>query len=797
MNGSTIVSEWISNDTTWTTNPNGDLLQSINSGIYQYIVSPVSCQNVFLEATFLMTGDDDVIGFTFDFKDENNYKQLLYEGGGVGTVGHVGIFSIVNGVRSRIYNDATIPYWGLNTETKLSMRIVYDELEFRLNDELQFTFRLNLDHDGALGFAAFSQAYAASNITLEEVPSNKMVGAFRLIGANQSERDVEIIPRLLNESVVHSEITARTADESDRDSVLNIVYRGNSELVSEFLVKGHNSILSVIEIRPHNRMQAIYEIMQPPRITDIFTPTKDAYTRGNDGFDTVNYGTSSSMLIGKAGSGEYRSYVQFDLGNFNPQFLITDAKLRLRYSGSLPGRAELEAFTVNERWYENGITSANRPAPIDLIKDAFINNADERYIDFDFTDIVTKWAKGTVINHGFMLRMNEEIENLIVSFKTKESTLKPELIVEYYDTRVYSTGRSQVPSEMFIFAVGDSDRGSEITVGSVIEKEERPAKLYVHRYDTPVHEEIFSEITASKPDVLAQIRIVKTAKDEHLAEITARQKNNNKRDAVLAITKPEVLSEIFICYRDERNTEITIKREEASTIPGTITVTREFVNGEIGVRYRNDLHARITVKQDEGSLRDATIIVTRELLSTEIISRAIGASKIDSEITSRVEESATLEASLSVTRELVNAEITSRVAGNSEKDSAIHSRALRHSTRDAEITVTRDTVNSVITVVYTHDVPAAITPRLLDESKVLSVIDPLPNSNRPAEIMIKVIHDVPAVISASRPEVKTVIVIPYWDDSDMETLMNIRAKDVSDMPSVLYIGGSGAYYFIM
>lgn len=626
-------------------------------------------------------------------------------------------------------------------------------------------------------------------------PHNQMTAKYTLYAVDNSDLLTEINIMLPEDSDRSTEISIRVADESIKETEIDVKYRGNSDIWTEIQPVGHESIPSEIYIRPHNRMWGLYEVQEPPRITDILNPIQDSFTREKPQYQSINYGGNNSLTIGRTGDDIYRSFIQFDFNDWNPAFVIIESKLRLYYSGLIPQGSKLELFNVNEQWQEYGITHLNRPSPVSLIVNDYTNNVNELYVEFEFTDIIVDWIKQHTENNGFLVRLANESSDSIITFRARESNRPPELLITYYDARIYSAGRSQALTEIFIWNVGNKDVLTEIEVGSIIGDDDVLTEIYVHRYEVPIESEYEVEITVTKPEIHAEITVSINDESDVLTELSVRSESIPSRiDVELTISKPQVSTEIYVKHQDSVETEIVVQRNPDEDISTEIAVTRDFIDAEIFVKYADSIYTEITIQRIPDDDTPTEITVTREAVNTELYIKY--RDEISTEITIQGEDDSPIETEIVISRPEVWTEITPRVSTDSDRDTEIHVRALDDSSKLTEIAVTRDSIFVEITVVETSDIDAEIYVKHNDDiyteitvtifDDVLAEIDIIQNSKLPIEITV------------TRPDVLTVITVPYWDDSDVLTEIEPRILRVSDIVTEITVRSKGgAYVFII
>lgn len=626
-------------------------------------------------------------------------------------------------------------------------------------------------------------------------PNNYMTAKYKLYAVDESDLLTEIDIMVPGDSDTLTEISVRVEEDSSKETVIDVMYRGNSDIYTEIQPIGHNNIEAELYIRPNNRMWALYEVQEPPRLLDVLNPVQDSFTRENKQYQSINYGGNNSLTVGQTADDIYRSFIQFDFSNWNPAFVIIDSKLRIHYSGTVPKDTKLELFTLNEQWTEYGITHLNRPHPVELIVDEFTNDTAGRYVEFEFTDMVVDWIKRNAQNYGFQIRLANEKDDALVTFRARESNRPPELLITYYDARVYSAGRSQIPTEIFVWNTGSSETLTEIEVGSVVDSNDVLTEIYVHRYEVPLFSEYDAEITVTKPMVYSEVTVAINEESDTLTEISTRVEGMPETvDTEINVSRPEVYTEIYVRYQDDIDTEITVQRNEESCRLTEISVTRDSTEAEIYVKHRVSTETEITVQKTPDEDIGTEITVSREAVPTEIYVKH--RSDIYTEITVQGEDENIKDTEITVSKPSVWTEIAVRAIDEDTKGTEIAIRALEESDKLTEISVTRDAVLTEITIVETSDVDAEIYVKHRDDiyteltvtvfDDVLTEIDVIQNSNTLAEIAV------------TRPEVLTEIMVPYWDDNDVFTEIEPRILQVSDVETVITVRTKGgAYAFII
>ncbi|MDD1502597.1 DNRLRE domain-containing protein [Lysinibacillus sp. CNPSo 3705] len=601
-------------------------------------------------------------------------------------------------------------------------------------------------------------------------PNNRFKAKYKLFAVGFSDVSTELIVKQFDNSDLVTEITPRAIDASEKETYINIVYRDNSTVLAEIQPYIHNFVEIEIEVRPHNRMVAIYEVQQPPIATDVFNPTQDAFTREKLDYQSINYGGYTSMVVGRSEDDIWRSFLQFDLHSIHPSYILTDAKLRLYYSGTVPDGIDLELFNANKAWSENNITHLNRPTPIELVTDQYTVNKKVGFVEFNVVNIVKDWTSLNQPNNGFIIRVSNETSTGQVIFKTRESSLPPELLIDYYDSRIFSIGKSQHLTEIYIYKRQDSYINTEITVDSVFDFSKQETEIYVHRKEVPLDMDIFTEITVNQPYVNAEMIVAIPLESNKFTEISIRNPRVDKTNAEITINKPIIPAKITV-RKSDSNPILTEIIASKPNIPVKITIPSYDDSTIMAVIETNDIHINEV---------DTVIIVSIDTVKTEI--------------TPRVKDEENLYTEITVSKNIIHTEIYV----NYSDDIFVEIDANVKSDIDTEI------------IASIPIIPIELTVQKYDEDIILTEIFSAYTSNIFSEIIVHQVDDIETVIDikatsniatriiTSKPIIWSEITVPTWDESTIITTIEPRIFMVNNVQTVIVVnGGVSGYAFIM
>ena len=171
-------------------------------------------------------------------------------------------------------------------------------------------------------------------------------------------------------------------------------------------------------------------------------------TEGKDSFvlSTLpddNYGDSTFGFIGSSVDSPSvfgRGYFQYGLSTIPSTAVITSAYFALNYGwGCELVNLPLGLYKVLEEWDEAIITWNNQPTcSTESEYTRTISSGSSNYVYkywYNLTDLVQGWLEGSIVNHGMMIKDEDESSlDTMASFASSENTepYRPKLTVNYY-----------------------------------------------------------------------------------------------------------------------------------------------------------------------------------------------------------------------------------------------------------------------------------------------------------------------------------------------------------------------------
>lgn len=592
-------------------------------------------------------------------------------------------------------------------------------------------------------------------------PSNKMEGVFVLYRAEEDQIEGTMVVAVREASDLVSTLGVRVEAKRELNVTLDVKYRGYSDLEATMEVVGSSYLESYLEVRPNNRMFGKFELLPPPRVEKLISSTEDSTTRGREDLMTINYGDSKRMMISD-GVEHLESFVKF--GDLESHFvnvaILEKASLRLYYAGNLIDGTNIEVHLPNTKWNEYGITHANKPSSTELIADSYTINRNKRYIEFDIMSLVNRWVNGQTSNLGVIIKSNS---SEAVSFSTREGEAAPSLDIRYITNQVYSLGRAELESTMFIWGVNqpEDDLKATLEVHSDWGFEYLESQLYVHQVDVPLDEDITATMVINKPDQHSSLVVAVRENDDSMyghISVWGYGGIDGEKQAILDVNKRDLPSFLLVDPNAFLESIITVKGNVDVDLESTLTVTREAIAGFIA--------AKVSRTEDQ-----------------------------DGFINVRLRNHSDIDSFLTVSKESLNGRLTvGRAFGESEIEAIVE--VPNYDYLDCCITVSKEEMSSSITVHHFVDLEAKLW--IKDREYLDSTLMIHETSEMAGFIDVVYVTEKESTIAVSRRDLEGFLHPRVIGHEDLESSYWVRQRDASDLTSYIVVSGSfGAYYFII
>lgn len=337
--------------------------------------------------------------------------------------------------------------------------------------------------------------------------SNKMTSSYRLRGRREINLTFDFLVGNYKQAQMGFEVRAKAKKASKMPFSLEVVYGGSASLGFEITPRIMNRLPFELEVAPHNRMTAMYNLIEPPIKHWKETPVQDSYTLSTAPYSSINYGKNNSLVIGESARGNGTPFIQFDLSSLGTDIRVKSAKLRLYYSDY--NSMSITLNKVQEAWRELNITYLNAPQEVSYITNQYTNNAQGRYIEFEVTDVVADWIQG-IPNNGFSLISTDPS---VMSFRSRETTQPPELLVDYFSTEPINSSRKRLPFSITPQQEAESLMPFQVEVLSFFRRAELGFSVFAHDPNHRYNSAIGFSVDASRDKFAFDMLVKRKAND--------------------------------------------------------------------------------------------------------------------------------------------------------------------------------------------------------------------------------------------------------------------------------------------
>ena len=254
-------------------------------------------------------------------------------------------------------------------------------------------------------------------------------------------------------------------DRIDRiDAQIELVDKALSEYLDStvlVVLTDHAYLDGTITLRPNNVLYGTVDVVEPPLRKHYLTPTKDSLVREHA--PHMNYGTSSTLVSGKADEGRFSTYMGFDLDQVPPEQEIESATLRMEVISGTASDFFLSIFNTSNKWSETAIRWDNRPVTEERLS-RFVAPKERGVIEIDLMDFFQEWYDEGGERSLVIQPANYDVSETIY-FWSRESNDPPVLEVTYYEIPGIP-GSSRLDSEVTIAVKRDNSLPSTVDVSS-------------------------------------------------------------------------------------------------------------------------------------------------------------------------------------------------------------------------------------------------------------------------------------------------------------------------------------------
>ncbi|MBW7474084.1 DNRLRE domain-containing protein [Paenibacillus oenotherae] len=447
-------------------------------------------------------------------------------------------------------------------------------------------------------------------------PRNKMSGKVNIIGSGKSSLPASItvskFDSLHANIAVYSDYVIEDAGNPPRT--------GNQRKANIYIRYRHQ-IQGSLFITPTNRMSGLLDIIQPPSYITELPSVKDAFVRSN--IPTLNYGTEQSMIVGcnSTNKEKYRSLIQFDIDELPDNITVEKAELKMFNSQVNNSNHQIGVYTSSASWEETGVTWLSQPAVQEIITVQSLGSQ-SGYIRIDVTNQVKEWYAHTDSNYGFIIKAMDEAHPQIENFSTRESSSnKPFIEVTYKHNKIYSAGRSEIPSNIVIVPVGYKNIIGKIVIPEYESDRNFPSHIHVLNLNYWLE----SQLVVNKK-IMPSHLIVRQNKDHSIpGHVIVRVKGGHlPQDRlignlfVIAKSRP---GKITVKYRDSINASLTVRRimHDQDEITSNLIVIRNSTVGNLIVRQQGSRSLPSSIQTRIHKVIPSNILINKKIMPGHLV----------------------------------------------------------------------------------------------------------------------------------------------------------------------------------
>lgn len=398
----------------------------------------------------------------------------------------------------------------------------------------------------------------------EIIISNKMTSKYNLVAVRDCHVEVSLTVGNYKDNDIPVEISVRSLKSNIKQVQLDVKHGRTSSINVQIQPIIFSSIPVEIEVNPHNKMTARYELKEPPVSIYDELPVQDSFVVSDSPYNTINYGSNNSMVVGIDSKGNNIGLMQFDLDKIEKDILVKSAKVKLHYT-ILNEFPNLVLNTLDKSWSELGVTYNNKPINQYFVTNEYTVNREARFIEFDITDTVIEWLKG-VPNHGLSLSSS----NGFSIFRTRETQLAPELTIEYYSSLPSMVKSSRKNVEISANKLRTNSINVEVEVLAIFKFSTIPVQIHAHRPEDFYFSDKPVEIIVNRNQVNVEITPSFKRKSTIDVQVACGTSSTNIKEVEIEVPSydRESIQEV----------EITIQRYNESSIPVEISARRNYKN---------------------------------------------------------------------------------------------------------------------------------------------------------------------------------------------------------------------------
>jgi hypothetical protein len=254
------------------------------------------------------------------------------------------------------------------------------------------------------------------------------------ISCIEDSRDLNGEVSITHPTDLISELISRSS--KDTDLISESILLNSKDILSRIYLLYREELISDVYVNESSILQVAYGLLQAPIYTQKCPTVQDCYIR--ESRPTLNYGSTSSLIVGNTLDGSYITLLKIDLTPYIELLQMDDilhlkTDLSLTLLGYTPANYKITAYeSYSSNWDEYTTTWANYT--INKSNKVFEFMCDSSFVKID----VTEYIKGLILegrnNLNLMFCVDAEDSGYLFYFNSKESTevaFRPYIDVHY------------------------------------------------------------------------------------------------------------------------------------------------------------------------------------------------------------------------------------------------------------------------------------------------------------------------------------------------------------------------------
>lgn len=584
-------------------------------------------------------------------------------------------------------------------------------------------------------------------------------------------------------------------EKSDKGTALRVYRIQNGESIANVSIERINSRKSNKELEitieqedasyketwirtPHkNCMQAKFETQRPEELAVEIEATIDTFTKKESPFNIDNFGDSSNLVVSGDNTVKRETFIRFELPLWFLPTVSTETRMRLYYRGTINENDSLIIHRNSREWSEYSLTYANSPNKSQYVTNEFVINNEERYIEFDLTELVNDWKLRPEFNFGINI---SSADGKRFSFYSRESAKPPLLLGTYYDPNIKSIGRATKEALIEVKQRGDDDRLVVIEPKPYYTTLDKNVHIKFYEKGGLIPDDIGTELTVTKPHTNVKLGVYEPRETGKNVVI-----NNLKKGAILAGTQVTVTREKANVLIDTPNFS---DKEVAINVQGT-----DDKNVELEIVYGNSID--IELSAIAGSQKEVALTVSRQEAGTEIF--VMESDDKEVVIQPKVNGASEELTQLTTTKRTKSVTIIPKVKSMSDKDTELNAKGWEHSNIHSQIAITRQIAGVELTA-HKSTENREVELYVNDTVDKETVIKAISSSSKNVNLNVVEVSDTNARITVTKVEVGTQLGVYFEENSEPIVEITPRMRRTSNRKVTISVKGDNlGYAFIM